>query len=110
MSGMTPERLADIRERHSTGLGLERPGDVAALLAEVERLRDLIRARDAEVRAETLSEFTREDRRPFFGHDFTEPGYWRLVGPKHYKPIPTAEQLSDETLAMLRRRLGGERA
>lgn len=39
MSGMNPERLADIRERHSAGLGLERPGDVAALLAEVKRLR-----------------------------------------------------------------------
>lgn len=39
MTGMTPERLAGIRERHSAGLGLERPGDVAALLAEVERLR-----------------------------------------------------------------------
>lgn len=43
MSAMTPERLADIRERHSAGLGLERPGDVAALLAEVERLHDEVR-------------------------------------------------------------------
>lgn len=44
MTGMTPERLADIRERHSAGLGLERPGDVAALLAEVKRLRAGIEA------------------------------------------------------------------
>lgn len=35
---MTSERLADIRERHSVGLGLERPGDVAALLAHVDHL------------------------------------------------------------------------
>ena len=38
MAGMTPERLADIEARHATGLGRERPGDVAALLREVKRL------------------------------------------------------------------------
>lgn len=36
---LSEKRLADIRERHRVGLGLERPGDVAALLREVERLR-----------------------------------------------------------------------
>lgn len=46
MTGMTPERLADIRERHSAGLGLERPGDVAALLAEVKRLRAAVAVAD----------------------------------------------------------------
>lgn len=38
--------------------------------------------------AATLAGFEREDVGPFHGHGFTEPGYWRLVGPKHYKPLP----------------------
>ena len=41
---LSEKRLADIRERHRVGLGLERPGDVAALLREVERLRAGIEA------------------------------------------------------------------
>ena len=43
---LSEERLADIRERHSAGLGLERPGDVAALLAEVKRLREVVAVAD----------------------------------------------------------------
>ena len=70
-----------------------------------------IRARDAEVRADerakVLAGFTREDVAPFFGHGHTSPGYWRLVGPKHYKPIPTPEQMSQEAIDELRRRLTG---
>ena len=43
---LSEERLADIRKRHSAGLGLERPGDVAALLAEVKRLRAAVAVAD----------------------------------------------------------------
>lgn len=75
----------------------------AGLLATPER--------DAEVwadeRAKVLAGFTREDVAPFFGHGHTSPGYWRLVGPKHYKPIPTPEQMSQEAIDELRRRLTG---
>lgn len=44
MRPITNERLASIRERHASGLGRERPGDVAALLREVDRLRAGIEA------------------------------------------------------------------
>lgn len=70
-----------------------------------------LRARDAEVRADerakVLAGFTREDVAPFFGHGHTSPGYWRLVGPKHYKPISTPEAMSQEAIDELRRRLIG---
>ena len=70
---------------------------------------EIIRTRDAEVRADerakVLAGFTRKDVAPFFGHGHTSPGYWRLVGPKHYKPIPTPEAMSQEAIDELRRRL-----
>lgn len=69
---------------------------------------DLIRARDAEVaeqaRAEVLAEFDREDVAPFHGHGHTEPGYWRLVGPKHYQPLP--EPPTDAEVQAIRERFG----
>lgn len=58
MTGMTPERLADIEARHATGLGRERPGDVAALLREVKRLRSI------EVGVEALADEWRSSLNP----------------------------------------------
>ncbi|WP_346007275.1 hypothetical protein [Janibacter terrae] len=88
-----------------------------------ERASDLIRARDAEVRAETLAGFTeergfRDDR----GRDHAlPPGHEpedvpqvftrtrRLVGP--WEPDPrTPEQRSDDAVDTLRERLSGERS